>query len=154
VLLFIINYPYKWRTNIFTRVLTHLPIQSLVIHTTNYFWHLYVRSRTNWMGFRFVETSLCVHHILSSCSHFGASGWFLSFMIVLQAVGLPGRVISSLARPLPKHRTTQTQINAYTHIKHPCLVFFEPTIQAFERKKIVHALDRSVTVTGMYGCFQ
>jgi hypothetical protein len=25
-----------------------------------------------------------------------------------------------VARPIPKHRTTQTQKKAHTHIKHPC----------------------------------
>jgi hypothetical protein len=54
-----------------------------------------------------------------------------------------------VARPLPKHRTTQTQ-NKHIHTHQtsiPC-VGFEPTIPASERAKTVHALERSVTVTG------
>jgi hypothetical protein len=52
-----------------------------------------------------------------------------------------------VTRPLPTHRTTQTQ-NKRTH-RHPCLrVGFEPTIPAYERAKTVHALDRAATVTG------
>jgi hypothetical protein len=58
-----------------------------------------------------------------------------------------------VARPLPKHRTTQTQ-NKHIHTHQtlmPC-VEFEPTILAFQRAKTVHALDHSATVTGqMYG---
>jgi hypothetical protein len=50
-------------------------------------------------------------------------------------------------RPLPRHRSTQTQ-NKRTH-KYPCLwVGFEPTIPAFERVKTVHALDGAVEVSG------
>jgi hypothetical protein len=54
-----------------------------------------------------------------------------------------------VARPLPKHRTTQTQ-NKHIHTQQtsmPC-VGFEPTIPASERAKTVHILDRSATVTG------
>jgi hypothetical protein len=50
-----------------------------------------------------------------------------------------------VARPLSKHRTTQTQINAHK-TSMPC-VGFEHTITASERAKTVHALDRSATVT-------
>jgi hypothetical protein len=53
-----------------------------------------------------------------------------------------------VARPLPKHRTTQTQKNAHTHQTYMPWVEFEPTIPASERAKTVHALDRSATVTG------
>jgi hypothetical protein len=64
-----------------------------------------------------------------------------------QMVGLLGRVISqSQGRYLNtehKHR-----INAYTHQKSMSWVGFEPTIQASERVKTVHALDRAATVTG------
>jgi hypothetical protein len=49
-----------------------------------------------------------------------------------------------VARPLPKHR-----INTYTYQISVPSVGFEPTIPASERAKTVHALDRSVTVTGL-----
>jgi hypothetical protein len=53
-----------------------------------------------------------------------------------------------VARPLPEHRTTQTQ-NKRTQISMPW-VGFEPTIPASEREKTVHALDRAATVTGRF----
>jgi hypothetical protein len=74
--------------------------------------------------------------------------WFFSFLIILQTVGLLGRVISSsqglyLNTGQHKHR-----LNTYTYqTSMPC-VGFEHTIPASERAKTVHALDRSVTVTG------
>jgi hypothetical protein len=53
-----------------------------------------------------------------------------------------------VSRPLPKHRTTQTEKNAYAHQTTMPFVGFEPTIPASERAKMVHVLDRSATVTG------
>jgi hypothetical protein len=50
----------------------------------------------------------------------------------------------TVARPLPKHRTTQTQ-NKRRETFMPW-VGFEPTIPAFERAKTVHALDCAATV--------
>jgi hypothetical protein len=51
-----------------------------------------------------------------------------------------------VARPLPTHRTTQTQ-NKSTQTFMP-RVEFEPTIPLFERTKSVHAWDRAATVMG------
>jgi hypothetical protein len=51
-----------------------------------------------------------------------------------------------VARPLPTHRTTQTQ-KKRTQTSIPS-VGLEPTIPAFKRGKTVHALDRVATVTG------
>jgi hypothetical protein len=53
-----------------------------------------------------------------------------------------------VARPLPTHRTTQTQ-NKRTQTSMP-RVGFEPTIPVFERAKAVHALDRAVTVIDLF----
>jgi hypothetical protein len=77
-------------------------------------------------------------------------GLFFSFMIILQMVGLLGRVISSsqglyLNTGQHKHR-----INTYTHQTSMPFVGFEPTIPASELEKTVHALDHSVTVTRTY----
>jgi hypothetical protein len=55
-----------------------------------------------------------------------------------------------VARLLPKHRTTQTQKNAYTHQTSMPWVGFEPTIPASERAKTVHVSDCSATVTGFF----
>jgi hypothetical protein len=49
-----------------------------------------------------------------------------------------------VARPLPTHRTTQTQ-NKRPQTSMPRLGF-EPTTPVFERAKTVHALDRATTV--------
>jgi hypothetical protein len=51
-----------------------------------------------------------------------------------------------VARPLPTHRTTQTQ-NKRTQTPMP-QVGFEPTIPVFERAKTVHASDRAASVIG------
>jgi hypothetical protein len=52
-----------------------------------------------------------------------------------------------VARPLPTHRTTQTQTKR-TQTFMP-QVGFEPMIPVFERAKTVHALDRAATVIGL-----
>jgi hypothetical protein len=54
-----------------------------------------------------------------------------------------------VARPLPKHRTTQTQ-NKCTQTS-ILKVGFEPTITAFERAKTVHALNHAATVIRQIG---
>jgi hypothetical protein len=51
-----------------------------------------------------------------------------------------------VARPLPTHRTTQTQ-NKSTQASMP-RVGFEPTTPVFKRAKTVRALDRAKTVIG------
>jgi hypothetical protein len=55
-----------------------------------------------------------------------------------------------VARPLPTHRTTQTQ-NKRTHTSVP-RVGFEPAIPVLERAKTVHALDRAAAVIGNALC--
>jgi hypothetical protein len=53
-----------------------------------------------------------------------------------------------VARPLPKHTTTQTQNKrTHTHTSMP-LVGFEPMITAFEGAKSFHALVRAASVIG------
>jgi hypothetical protein len=53
-----------------------------------------------------------------------------------------------IARPLPTHRTTQTQ-NKHIQMSMP-QVGFEPMIPVFERTKTVRALDRADTVNGNF----
>jgi hypothetical protein len=53
-----------------------------------------------------------------------------------------------VARPLPTHRTTQTQ-NKRTQTSMPWVVF-EPMIPAFERAKTVNVFYRAATVIGKY----
>jgi hypothetical protein len=52
-----------------------------------------------------------------------------------------------VARPLPAHRTAQTQ-NKRTQTSMP-QVRFEPTTPVFKRAKTVHDLDRAATVIGI-----
>jgi hypothetical protein len=71
-----------------------------------------------------------------------------SFMSILQTVGLLGRVISPLQGLYLNTGQDKPRINIYTYQTPMPHVGFEPTIPASERAKAVHALDRSVTVTG------
>jgi hypothetical protein len=64
-----------------------------------------------------------------------------------QSVGLIGRGDRPVARPLPTHRTTQTE-STHTMQISMSWVGFKPTIPAFKRAKTVHALDRAASVIG------
>jgi hypothetical protein len=57
-----------------------------------------------------------------------------------------------VSRPLPTHRTTQTQ-SKRTQTSMPRLEF-EPMIPVFERMITVDALDRAASVIGMLLCIQ
>jgi hypothetical protein len=54
-----------------------------------------------------------------------------------------------VARPLPTHRTTQTQ-NKHIQYKHPCLEWDsnQRSQRSSEREKTIHALDPAATVIG------
>jgi hypothetical protein len=52
-----------------------------------------------------------------------------------------------VARPLPRHRTTQTQTSMPR-------VGFEPKILVYERAKTIHALARTATVIGTHRLLQ
>jgi hypothetical protein len=74
---------------------------------------------------------------------------FFSFVIIFYTDGrTPWTSDQPVARPLPTHRTTQTQ-NKRTQTSIPWMRF-EPTIPAFEGAKTVHALDRAATVIGIH----
>jgi hypothetical protein len=75
---------------------------------------------------------------------------FFSFVILVffYTVGrIPWTIDQPFARPLPTHRTTQTQ-NEHTRTSMPW-VGFEPRIPVLEPAKMVHALDRVATVIGV-----
>jgi hypothetical protein len=74
--------------------------------------------------------------------------WFLLQFrnLFTQTVGLPCTVDQPVARPLPTHRTTQTE-NKRTQTSMP-RVGFEPAIPEFERAKTIYALDGPATVIG------
>jgi hypothetical protein len=71
-----------------------------------------------------------------------------SFLIFYTNGTTPWAGDQPIARPLPTHRTTQTQ-NKRTQTSMP-RVGFQPTIPVCERAKTVHALDRTVTVIGRF----
>jgi hypothetical protein len=71
-------------------------------------------------------------------------GRFFSFWILYTISRTAWTGDQLVARPLPTHRTTQTQ-NKRTQTSVP-RVGFEPTIPVFERAKRIDALDRAATV--------
>jgi hypothetical protein len=73
-------------------------------------------------------------------------GRFFCFLILHTVGRTPSTDDRPVARQLSTHRKTQTQ-NKRTQTFMPW-VGFEPMIQAFERAKAVHALDRAATVIG------
>jgi hypothetical protein len=73
-------------------------------------------------------------------------GLFFSFFIFYTDGGTPWTRNQPVTRPLPAHRTAQTQNKrTQTHIPR---VGFEPTGPVFEREKTVHGLDPAATVIG------
>jgi hypothetical protein len=73
-------------------------------------------------------------------------GRFFSFFIFYTVSRTPLTGDQPIPRPLPAHRTTQTQTKR-TQTLMP-RVGFEPKIPVFERAKTVHAIDRATTVIG------
>jgi hypothetical protein len=73
-------------------------------------------------------------------------GRFFSFLILYTVGRTPWTGDQPVARPLPTHKTTQTQKKR----TQPSMtrVGFEPTISVFEWAKTVHALDCAATVIG------
>jgi hypothetical protein len=70
--------------------------------------------------------------------------WPLFQFIHFYAVGrTPWAVDQPVARPLPAHRTSQTQ-NKRTDIH----AGFQPTIPVFEQAKTIHASDRVASLIG------
>jgi hypothetical protein len=75
--------------------------------------------------------------------------WPLFQFLNLNTVGrTPCTGDQPVTRPLPTHRTTQTQ-NKRTQTSMPRMGF-ESTIPVFDRAETVHALDRAATVIGTY----
>jgi hypothetical protein len=73
---------------------------------------------------------------------------FFCFLMLHTVGRAPWTGDQPVARPLPKHRTTQRE-NKRKQTSMP-VVGFEPTIPAFERAKTVHALDCAATVIGNF----
>jgi hypothetical protein len=66
-------------------------------------------------------------------------GRFFTFIMLCIVSRTPWTEYQPVARPLPTHRTTQTQ-NKRTQTSMP-LVGFEPTTPVFEQARTVHTLD-------------
>jgi hypothetical protein len=77
-------------------------------------------------------------------------GRFFSSLVFYTVVRTPWTGDQSIARPLPAHRTAQTQ-NKRTQSSMP-RVGFELTIPVFERAKTVHALESAATVVVCAPC--
>jgi hypothetical protein len=73
-------------------------------------------------------------------------GRFFSLLILYTVGGTPWTGGKPIVRPLPTHRTTQTQ-NKRTQTSMP-RVGFEPTTPMFKRAKIFYALEHAATVIG------
>jgi hypothetical protein len=69
---------------------------------------------------------------------FSSSTAFLVSLSLYKVGKTPWRGDQPFARPLPTHRTKQTQYG------------FELTTPVFERAKTIHALDRSANVIGSH----
>jgi hypothetical protein len=74
-------------------------------------------------------------------------GRFFGFLILYTVGRTPWRGDQPVERPLPTHKTTQTQ-NKRTQTFMP-QVGFEPTTPKFKRAKTGHALDSAATVIGI-----
>jgi hypothetical protein len=72
-------------------------------------------------------------------------GRFFSILILYRVGRTPWTGEQPVARPLPAHRTTQTQ-NKCTQYRHPCLEW--DSNPRSQRAKTIHALDRGATVIG------
>jgi hypothetical protein len=73
---------------------------------------------------------------------------FFIFLILYTEGRIPWMGDQPVARPLPTHKTTQTQ-NKRTQYRHPSIQKdSNPTISVFERAKTVHASERAATVIG------
>jgi hypothetical protein len=91
---------------------------------------------------------ICFIHSSTALQHFVGPWPLLQFRNLFYTVGkTPGTGDQPVARPLPTHRTTQTQ-NKRTQTSMPW-VGFEPMIPAFKWPKTVHASDRAATVTAL-----
>jgi hypothetical protein len=84
-----------------------------------------------------------IGHPWNASTHF-------SFLILYTVGRTPWTSDQPVARPLPKHRTTQTQ-NKCRQTLIP-RAGFEPTIPVFERAKTFHVLDRAAPVIGYEVC--
>jgi hypothetical protein len=90
--------------------------------------------------------NLSIYLSVSLCSPLLGLGRFSSFLIFYTVCRAPWTGDQPVVRPLPTHRTAQTQ-NKRT-LKSIPQVGFEPTTPAFELAKTVHALDSAATLIG------
>jgi hypothetical protein len=132
------------------RLLVAVPVSSILLKFTRLklTWHTSRFFVPHWLWCSLICLYTCIYLWLYSL----CGPWPLYQFLNLYTVGrAPWTGDQPAARPLPTHRTTQTQ-NKCTQTS-MLRVGFETTIPVFERAKIVHALDRAVTVIGcLYTC--
>jgi hypothetical protein len=76
--------------------------------------------------------------------------WPLFSFLILYTVGrTPWAGDQPVVRPLPTHRTAQTQNRTQISMHR---VGLEPTTPVFERAETVHAVDRAATMVGFMAC--
>jgi hypothetical protein len=94
---------------------------------------------------------ICIPYIIFSLWLYSPLnvGRLFSFLILYTVCKIPWTDDQPVTRPLPTHRTTQTQ-NKRIQTSMP-QVGFEPTTPVFERAKTIHALDCAATVIGAFG---
>jgi hypothetical protein len=99
-----------------------------------------------------IYLSVCLSVYVSVFIYSPRGPWPLFQFLNLYTIGMIPRTWDMpVARPLPPHRTTQTQ-NKHTHTQTSMpWVGFEPTIPVFERAKTVHASECAATVIGRTG---
>jgi hypothetical protein len=98
-------------------------------------------------NYRSVYLSVCLSVCLSMALQPFVGPWPpFSFLILYRVGRTPWTGNQPVARPLPTHRTAQTQ-NKRTQTSKPW-VGFEPTIPAFRPAKTVRAFDLAATVIG------
>jgi hypothetical protein len=100
-----------------------------------------------WTRLLSIYLSIYLSIFLSICSPLLDLERVFSFLIFYTVGMTPRTGDQSVARPLPAHRTAQTQ-NKRTQTSMPG-VEFELTIPIFERGKTVHALDSAANVINM-----
>jgi hypothetical protein len=123
----------------------------------------------NLCNFKVFRLKFCMYFLMCWTRHLNSASWFdhsfihqwlyslllgpglfFSFVIFFYTDGrTPWTSDQPVARPLPKHRTKQTQ-NKRTH-RHPCLEWdSNPWSQRSSERRQIYALDRAATVIGFW----
>jgi hypothetical protein len=97
-----------------------------------------------------LSLSLSLYDYIYMVIYFLDLGRFFNFLLLYSASRTPWTGDHHFERPLPTHRTTETE-NKCTQT-FMLQLGYEPKIQVFERAKTVHAFDRAATVICLKTC--